>query len=183
MASATTDVQQIAALIPSMDPSKLRQVRALAQRELSKTCQFLHELPKELRLQIYELVLVEPQDGRDLPMWKDGQAVNTMQRLIHIDRRWCQPALLLVCKQIRAEALPLYLEKNTFLVNCGYHDPTVLAKFYECAKRQTKKYQELNIILQMDGYGLADEDWLNIWRWLRMYYDGVVPYRPRFDFN
>ncbi|USW57930.1 hypothetical protein Slin15195_G112490 [Septoria linicola] len=180
MASATDDVQQVAALISSMNPSKLRQVRTLAQRELSKICHFLDELPKELRLQIYDEVLVELYDWWRLALWKDGHEVDTTQVPIRIHRYWRQPALLLTCKQIRAEALPLYLERNTFIVDCHYHDPTALLKFYQNAKKHTKKYKELNIMIEMDRGTITDQDWQNVWWWLRMYFEGVVPYRPRF---
>lgn len=62
-------------------------------------------LPAELRVYIYELVVIETHPLKPTFMYSkpdDGK----------------QPAVTKVSRQVRAESLPIYYEKNTFRVEC-----------------------------------------------------------------
>lgn len=181
MVNDTTAVQQAAALMTSMNVKELRSLKRLVDNALIGACQLLDDLPIELRLRIYELLLVNPDPDNERWIWKTEKGVRAQRQAVYINPAWRQPALLLACKQIRTEALPVYLEKNRFVVDCHWYDSTALLRFYTNAKTQTEKYGDLRVEVEMGGDGISEKDWQNIWRWLRAYYDGDLPYRPRFD--
>ena len=61
------------------------------------------KLPSELRMTIYELILIEPARIRITGRRGDPQV-------------WRMPGLLQTCRQLRTEASPTYFQSNTFEV-------------------------------------------------------------------
>jgi hypothetical protein len=70
----------------------------------------LLNLPAELRLLIYELVLTQNGNGRP-----------NVQEIIH-HNRYRPPGILLVNKQVRSEATPIFYKATTFMLFSGRLD-------------------------------------------------------------
>ena len=77
-------------------------------------------LPVEIRLQIYDLLLVSRFDRMQNPSWAVG---NTDQKLVLLDMiqapqyRTMEPGILRTCKQIYHEANPILHSQNVFAIN------------------------------------------------------------------
>ncbi|KAI4858896.1 hypothetical protein F4820DRAFT_441415 [Hypoxylon rubiginosum] len=80
----------------------------------------LLDLPVEIRLIIYDLLLVSRFNRWDNPSWSVG---NTYQKLILLDfiqarqYRTMDPAVLQTCKQVYLEAVPILYSRNVFRFN------------------------------------------------------------------
>lgn len=102
--------------------------------ESSRSLTNFFGLSPELRNHIYEMVLAPNEDDPDdrakykwLEMWQwrrdkpvvvlqSQYAVKDGQDLGHNDRWWRQPPILQVCRQMRAETLPMYFGTTGFVV-------------------------------------------------------------------
>lgn len=111
----------------------------------SKARMSFFRLSAELRNRIYELALVEKghvkiQDGLGSPPERP-------------------PALLHTCRQIRAEALPIYYKQNTFLVvfnrDSRYFKSTIGNWLCDIGRKMTSLIPEIKIRFEMPScYGI-----------------------------
>ena len=97
--------------------------------EIPQVCHFT-KVPPEIRLAIYEHAL-----SRNISL--------TLYRRVQHTRRG--PALLLVSKQVRTEALPIYYKKNSFTVSVHMVQFEQLSLWMErlanvCGKRASRKF-------------------------------------------
>ncbi|KAK3292621.1 uncharacterized protein B0H64DRAFT_407181 [Chaetomium fimeti] len=119
----------------------------------------LLNLPVEIRLQIYDLLLVSWFNRWDNPSWSVG---NTHQKLILLDSikdrqyRTMDPAVLQACKQVYSEAVPILYSRNVFRFN----DPHLMFRLMvQIGDTNTKLIRSLDIYVPPD----ADRDsWLNL---------------------
>ena len=80
----------------------------------------LLDFPVEVRLKIYDLLLVSRFNREDNPSWSVG---DTWQKLVMLDfiqarQYWTmEPAVLRTCKQIYLEAVPILYSRNVFRFN------------------------------------------------------------------
>lgn len=112
----------------------------------------LLELPAELRVHIYELVLVF-----ELP-------VNVTRQVFK------EPPLLTACHQIRSETVQIYYESNKFILDAPSFDSTVLAKWYKKGGTLVERCRISNVVSIVDIGGLVN--WNNLMVWLRRFHCG-----------
>lgn len=125
----------------------------------TKQKSLLLDLPIEIRLEIYEVLLVSRFDRRDNPSWSVG---NTNQKLILLDfiqarqYRTMEPAVLQTCKQIYREAVPILYSRNVFRFNSTN---LILRLMAQIGPTNTKLIRSLDIYVPPN----ADKDsWLNL---------------------
>ncbi|KAI8954980.1 hypothetical protein F4801DRAFT_415847 [Xylaria longipes] len=113
----------------------------------TKQKSLLLDLPVEIRLEIYDLLLVSRFNRRDNPSWAVG---NTCQKLIMLDfiqarqYRTMDPAVLQTCKQIYLEAVPTLYSRNVFSSN----DPDLILRLMvQIGHTNMKLIRSLNIYL------------------------------------
>ncbi|KAI8630237.1 hypothetical protein F5Y19DRAFT_429435 [Xylariaceae sp. FL1651] len=88
---------------------------------------FFGDFPVEIRLEIYDLLLVSRFNRWEHPSWSVG---NTDQKLILLDHvqaqqyRTMEPAILQTCKKIYREAVPVLYSRNVFRFN----DPDLMLR-------------------------------------------------------
>jgi hypothetical protein len=119
----------------------------------------LLDLPVEIRLEIYDLLLVSRFNRWDNPSWSVG---NTHQKLILLhfiqarQYRTMDPALLQSCKQIYLEAVPILYSRNVF----RFDDPDLMLRLMvQIGQTNTKLIQSLDIYVPPN----ADKgSWLNL---------------------
>jgi hypothetical protein len=119
----------------------------------------LLDLPVEIRLEIYDLLLVGRFNRWDNPSWSVG---NTYQKLILLDfiqarqYRTMEPAVLQTCKQIYREAVPILYSRNVFRFN----DPDLMLRLMvQIGYTNTKLIRSLDIYIPPR----ADKgSWLNL---------------------
>lgn len=92
-------------------------------------------LPPELRNRIYDLTLVE----------NDNITTNVTPMYDTPSRLWKPPPILQSCRQLRAEALPVYYGSNTFVVEQNsWLEPHILESFLGTigleARRESETY-------------------------------------------
>ncbi|KAK4890807.1 hypothetical protein LTR27_010508 [Elasticomyces elasticus] len=128
-------------------------------------CRLL-ELPEELQLQIYELVVIAKAPIRIVHRHCDGyqlaHSLGEDTKRFFSERK--QPALSRTCRSIRNIALPVYYKRNSFRVccchRCWYHCGN-LAWVYNVSRNWLLSMGESNRALLRDfevhqgiGYGL-----------------------------
>lgn len=85
-------------------------------------------LPVEIRLQIYDLLLVSRSTREDNPSWPVG---DTCQMMIMLSmskdpqQRTMEPAILPICGQIHREAIPIIYSRNVF----NFRQPDQMFRF------------------------------------------------------
>lgn len=85
-------------------------------------------LPVEIRLQIYDLLLVSRSTREDNPSWPVG---DTCQMMIMLSmskdpqQRTMEPAILRICGQIHREAIPIIYSRNVF----NFRQPDQMFRF------------------------------------------------------
>jgi len=115
--------------VPRRDPSDTSQPRAKDDLEFNNKTTFL-TLPVEIRLRIYDLLLVSRFDRDKSPGWAVGR---TNQKKICLDTaqapqyRSMEPAILRTCKMVHNEAVSTLYSKNAFLVT----KPETMLRFYD----------------------------------------------------
>lgn len=121
----------------------------------------LLELPVEIRLIIYDLLLVSRFNRWDNPSWSVG---NTHQKLILLDmiqtreNRTMEPSVLQTCKQIHLEAIPILYSRNVFRL---IHPDLMWRLMAQIGHTNTKLIQSLDIYVPPE----ADKGaWLNLLR-------------------
>ncbi len=144
--------------VRSRRPKKSRKTKALIK---TKQKSLLLDLPVEIRLQIYDLLLVSRFNRWDNPSWSVG---DTYQKLIMLDfiqarqYRTMEPAVLQTCKQIYLEAVPILYSRNVFRFN---HPDLMLRLMVQIGHTNKKLIQSLDIYVPPD----ADKgSWLNLLR-------------------
>lgn len=127
----------------------------------SKQKSLLLDLPVEIRVKIYDLLLVSRFNRWDNPSWSVG---NTYQKLVMLDfiqarqYRTMEPAVLQTCKQIYLEAVPILYSRNVFHFN---HPDLMLRLIVQIGYTNTKLIQSLDIYVPPN----ADKgSWLNLLR-------------------
>jgi hypothetical protein len=99
---------------PPRDPQAT--VQSLTTNETNPRSAFL-ALPAEIRLQIYDLLLVSRFNREQNPSWAVG---NTCQKLVILhmiqapEYRTMEPAILRTCKQIQREAISVLYSGSVF---------------------------------------------------------------------
>ncbi|KAI0389585.1 hypothetical protein F5Y17DRAFT_448480 [Xylariaceae sp. FL0594] len=107
--SSTVKSQGHATSLENRGPIETRQFKSL-----------LLDLPTEIRLEIYDLLLVSRFNRWDNSSWATG---NTYQKPILLSSiqapqyRTMEPAILRTCKQIYHEAIPILYSRNVFSIN------------------------------------------------------------------
>ncbi|XXG99515.1 hypothetical protein Hte_005854 [Hypoxylon texense] len=111
----------------------------------TKQKSLLLNLPAEIRLKIYDLLLVSRFNRWDNPSWSVG---NTYQKLILLhfiqDRQYrtMEPAILQTCKQVYFEAVPILYSRNVFRFN----DPDLMLRLMvQIGHTNTKLIRSLSI--------------------------------------
>lgn len=88
-------------------------------------------LPAEIRLRIYDLLLVSRFDRMVNPSWAVGKTCPTKALLRStpaLRRRMLEPEILRACKQIYREAIPILYSGNVFNVNTPEHMLRLMAQ-------------------------------------------------------
>lgn len=136
--------------------SRRPQTKALIQ---SKQKSLLLDLPVEIRLKIYDLLLVSRFNRLDHP---SGSVGNTNQKLVMLgfiqarQYRTMEPAILQTCKQIYLEAVPILYSRNVFRFN---QPDLMLRLIAQIGYTNTKLIQSLDIYVPPN----ADKgSWLNL---------------------
>ncbi|KAI5358802.1 hypothetical protein Slin14017_G110850 [Septoria linicola] len=156
-------------------PAKDRARPAEKRPSLSGVCYFLDVLPEELRVQVYEYVLIGENGNYKYPGAPKATGAPGSPERILIDRfHFRQLGLLATCKEIRAVASPIYYDKNKFFIDCRGMNPTAAITFSQHALRGSNKPYEIDIMLEL-GVAKADE---GTERWFKAHYDGKVICRP-----
>lgn len=119
-------------------------------------------IPVELRENVYELALLE-------------------DRIIEVNRQGPgSPALLIVSKQVRKEAISKYYSKNRFIINFTDYNPDPVMPFikrYHEYFKSPKKYDPEKAkvgVLRIRAKGRPS--WVNLWLWCWLYYHGEIDY-------
>ncbi|KAK4549719.1 hypothetical protein LTR36_005020 [Oleoguttula mirabilis] len=111
------------------------------------------KLPGELRNRIYRLVLI---DDDLIQVEKEG---------------FEEPPVLLVCHDIRSEALPIYYCENHFCLCVKSFNPTVALCWTRKIRELKKHYNiSLPITVDMDMYA----NWSNLILWLQRLHTGDI---------
>ncbi|KAH6842905.1 hypothetical protein B0I37DRAFT_383140, partial [Chaetomium sp. MPI-CAGE-AT-0009] len=125
----------------------------------------LLNLPVEIRLQIYDLLLVSRFNRGDNRSRSVG---NTYQKLISLGSiksrqyRTMEPAVLQTCKQVYFEAVPILYSRNVFRFN----DPNLMFRLMvQIGDTNTKLIQSLDIYVPPDS---DKGSWLNLFHVLPM---------------
>lgn len=153
--------------ISDAEPSSTVGIRRLkksgktkAPTKAKQKCLLL-DLPVEIRLKIYDLLLVSRFNRWDNPSWSVG---NTHQKLIILDfiqarqYRTMEPAVLQACKQIYLEAVPILYSRNVFRFN---HPDLMLRLMAQIGHTNMKLIQSLDIYVPPN----ADKgSWLHLLR-------------------
>ncbi|GAW20556.1 hypothetical protein ANO14919_100640 [Xylariales sp. No.14919] len=142
--------------VGSQRPKKNSKTKAAIK---PKEKSLLLDLPVELRLQTYDLLLVSRFNRPDNPSWSVG---NTYQKLILLgfiqarQYRTMEPAILQTCKQIYFEAVPILYSRNVFSFN---HPDLLLRLLVQIGHTNMKLIQSLDIYVPPN----ADKgSWLNL---------------------
>jgi hypothetical protein len=113
----------------------------------TKQKSLLLDLPVDIRLEIYDLLLVSRFNRWGSPSWSVG---NTYQKLILLDSvqdrqyRTMEPAALQACKQIYLEAVPILYSRNVF----RFHHPDLMLRLMvQIGYTNTKLIQSLDIYI------------------------------------
>lgn len=100
-------------------------------------------LPTEIRLSIYDYLLVSRCDPNINPSQMDGDKKKIFLEMPRMrDNRTMEPALLQTCKQIYFEASPILYSQNTHHIT---NPTTMLAFFNQIGPVHTKELKTLNI--------------------------------------
>ncbi|KAH7264801.1 uncharacterized protein BKA55DRAFT_223318 [Fusarium redolens] len=97
----------------------MKSTRTKKAPKMKQRCGLL-DLPVEIRLKIYDLLLVSRFNRCDHPYWAVG---DSYQKLIMLDvlqnrrHRTMEPAILQTCKQIYHEAVPILYSRNVFRIS------------------------------------------------------------------
>ena len=105
-------------------------------------------LPTEIRLQIYDLLLVSRLQRGEGPPWAVG---NTGQKviLLHDGYKCLAPAILRTCRQIYKEAIPILYSQNVFFVGCT---PAWMFRLMaQCGPRNVRSIRSVVICVPPDG--------------------------------
>ncbi|KAM0715529.1 hypothetical protein Q7P37_009027 [Cladosporium fusiforme] len=122
----------------------------ITKTELNRTRSPLISLPGELRNRIYRYTLVRA-------------------RSIEIDAStWSthQPSLLATCRQIRAEALPIFYVENRISAEIRDWDPVVKQRLFDLSLSH-----KLEMSSRMHHFH-GVPNWTNLYAWLRGVFDG-----------
>jgi len=119
----------------------------------------LLDLPLEIRVEIYDLLLVSRFNRLENPSRSVG---NTYQQLIMLDElqsrrsKTMEPALLQTCKQVYEEAAPILYSRNVF----RFHEPHFMVQFMaQIGHTNMRLIRALDIYVPPDADKLA---WLNL---------------------
>ena len=135
----------------SEKPSSSQLCRLLASTHVSMPPCRLPLFPAELRIVIYELVLAETD-----PVDITSAGVQ-------------QPPLLLACQTLRRESLPIYYKLNSFQVEANHLD-------VEIHRIWVVHTRSLSVEPEIIAHTLLPwmPNWLDLERWLQLYYSGEV---------
>ena len=114
-------------------------------------------LPAELRNRIYEFVLLQ----------EDDEAIEIGSTGVP------EPSLLLTCKQIRKEGLPIYYEENTFDIFSRDFDSSVMLKWAERSRLVTTEEALASGNNHVRSSSMQP-NWLNLSLWLERYHKKEV---------
>ncbi|KAI1130666.1 hypothetical protein F5Y10DRAFT_263007 [Nemania abortiva] len=127
----------------------------------TKRKSLLLDLPVEIRLEIYDLLLVNRFHRLDNLNWLTG---NTRPKLIpldvrlHLQKRTIDSVVLQTCKQIYHEAVPILYSRNIF----HFHNPNLMLELME-----EIRYMNIGLIRSLNIYvpQIADQH-----LWLTLFY-------------
>jgi hypothetical protein len=148
---------------PSSTVGSQRPKKSSKSKAPPKTKQksLLLELPIEIRLKIYDLLLVSRFNRWDNPSWSVG---NTHQKLILLgfikDRKYrtMEPAVLQLCKQIYLEAVPILYSRNVFRFQ---HPDLMFRLMLQIRRTNMRLIRSLEIYVPS---GADKDSWLNLFR-------------------
>ncbi|KAH7169118.1 hypothetical protein DER46DRAFT_251663 [Fusarium sp. MPI-SDFR-AT-0072] len=113
---------------------------------MKQRCEFL-DLPVEIRVEIYDLLLVSRLNRGDHSYWAVG---DNYQKLIMLDvlhdrrQRTMEPAILQTCNQIYNEAVPILYSQNIFRINVA----SCMSRFMDqIGQTNTRMIQHLDIYM------------------------------------
>ncbi|KAK5171095.1 uncharacterized protein LTR77_004239 [Saxophila tyrrhenica] len=146
----------------------------------------LGTLPAELRLEIYRLVMLigttfsKTKSSKPNPSKPSGPKPPTVEitetgyaRLEINSLGVSAPPLLLTCKDIRSEALPVFYQEICFVITLDGFNPETMLKWYDhCLKPPAevlpKVWHDFMIARPVD------RNWDNLMRWAQLYHSNVL---------